>query len=170
VAADKEPADEAVTDPQSHQKERNVTDPAQTIHINQVGAVFVPVADQERALEFYLDKLGFEKRADFPYGDGGRWIEVAPPGAANTIALVPASEGESARGDETLCAFQTADVEADHATLRATGVDMDAEIARVGKHRSGLVSLEVTIKDPVPPQFFFRDTEGNRFLIVEPVV
>jgi catechol 2,3-dioxygenase-like lactoylglutathione lyase family enzyme len=130
--------------------------------------VFVPVADQERALKFYLDKLGFEKRADFPYGDNSRWIEVAPPGAANTIALVPASEGEPARGDETLCAFQTADIEADHATLSATGVDMDAEIAREGKHRSGLVSLEVTIKDPVPRQFFFRDTEGNRFLIVEP--
>jgi catechol 2,3-dioxygenase-like lactoylglutathione lyase family enzyme len=145
-----------------------VTDTAHTIGINQVGAVFVPVADQERALKFYLDKLGFEKRADFPYGAGSRWIELAPPGASNTIALVPPSEGESARGDETLCAFQTVDIEADHATLRASGVDVDAEIARTGKHRSGLVSLAASINDPVPPQFFFRDTEGNRFLIVEP--
>jgi catechol 2,3-dioxygenase-like lactoylglutathione lyase family enzyme len=148
-------------------KEHSMTDTAHTIRITQVGAVFVPVADQERALKFYLDKLGFEKRADFPYGDGSRWIEVAPPGAANTIALVPSNEGESAGGDETLCAFQTADIEADHATLRARGVDVDAEIAREGKHRSGLLSLEITIKDPLPPQFFFRDTEGNRFLIVE---
>jgi catechol 2,3-dioxygenase-like lactoylglutathione lyase family enzyme len=144
-----------------------VTDPAQTIRINQVGAVFVPVVDQERALEFYVDKLGFEKRADFPYGDGARWIEVAPRGAANTIALVPPSEGGSAGGDETLCAFQTADIKADHATLRATGVEVDAEIAGQGGHRSGLLSLEVTVKDPVPPQFFFRDADGNRFLIVE---
>jgi catechol 2,3-dioxygenase-like lactoylglutathione lyase family enzyme len=145
-----------------------MTDTAHTIGINQVGAVFVPVADQERALKFYLDKLGFEKRADFPYGDGSRWIEVAPPGATNTIALVPPSEGESARGDETLCAFQTADIEADHARLRATGVDVDAEIARTGTSRPGLVSLAVTVKDPLPPQLYFRDSEGNRFLIVEP--
>lgn len=145
-----------------------MTDIAHTIRINEVGTVFVPVADQERALKFYLDKLGFEKRADFPYGDGSRWIEVAPPGAANTISLVPPSEGERAGGDETRCAFRTADIEADHATLRATGVDVDAEIAREGKRRAGLVSLAVTIKDPLPPQFFFRDTDGNRFLIVEP--
>ena len=67
--------------------------------INQVGAVFVPVADQDRALEFYLDTLGFEKRADFTYGEDSRWMEVAPPGAANTIALVPLTEGEPAGGD-----------------------------------------------------------------------
>jgi catechol 2,3-dioxygenase-like lactoylglutathione lyase family enzyme len=145
-----------------------MTDAASTTHINQVGTVFVPVADQDRALEFYLDKLGFEKRADFIYGGGSRWIEVAPPGAANTIALVPPSEGESAGGDAAYCAFATADIEADHATLRAGGVEVDAEIASEGKRRSGLVSTEATIADPVPPQFFFRDVDGNRFLIVEP--
>lgn len=137
--------------------------------ISQVGTVFVPVADQERALEFYLDKLGFEKRIDFTYGDAGsRWIEVAPPGAANTISLVPPSEGKSSGSDEAHCAFATADIEADHATLRARGVDVDKEIARTGKRRSGLVSIDVTIGDPVPSQFFFRDPDGNRFLIVQP--
>ncbi len=145
-----------------------MTDTENTTRISQVGAVFVPVADQDRALEFYLDKLGFEKRADFPYGGGSRWIEVAPPGAANTIALVPPSEGGSAGGDETHCAFATEDIEADHATLRARGVEVDAEIARTGKRRSGIVSIEATVGDPVPPQFFFRDIDGNRFLIVEP--
>ncbi|MGI8778949.1 MAG: VOC family protein [Solirubrobacteraceae bacterium] len=145
-----------------------MTDTENTTRISQVGAVFVPVADQDRALEFYLDKLGFEKRADFPYGGGSRWIEVAPPGAANTIALVPPSEGGSAGGDETHCAFATEDIEADHATLRARGVEVDAEIARTGKRRPGIVSIEATVGDPVPPQFFFRDIDGNRFLIVEP--
>lgn len=145
-----------------------MTDTAPTVCVNQVGAVFVPVADQEQALTFYLDKLGFEKRADFPYGNAGRWIEVAPPGAANTIALIAPSEGQPARSDQTLCAFQTADIDADHATLRASGVDADPEIARDGTHRPGLISLEVSINNPVPPQFFFRDPDGNRFLIVEP--
>jgi catechol 2,3-dioxygenase-like lactoylglutathione lyase family enzyme len=145
-----------------------MTDTANTTRISQVGAVFVPVADQDRALAFYVDKLGFEKRADFFYGGGHRWIEVAPPGAANSIALVPPSEGHSAGGDEAHCAFATEDIEADHAILIARGVDVDAEIAGTGKRRAGLVSLDVTVPDPVPPQFFFRDSEGNRFLIVQP--
>jgi len=145
-----------------------MTDSANKTRITQVGTVFVPVADQDRALEFYLSKLGFEKRADFPYGEGSRWIEVAPPGAANTIALVPPSEGKAAKGNQAYCAFATEDIQADHATLRARGVDVDAGIARKGQRRSGLVSMEVTVGDPVPPQFFFRDIDGNRFLIVEP--
>jgi catechol 2,3-dioxygenase-like lactoylglutathione lyase family enzyme len=137
-------------------------------YLKQVGTVFVPVTDQDRALAFYLDKLGFEKRADFPYGDGSRWIEVAPPGAVNTISLVPPSEGKSAGGSETHCAFTTEDIEADHTALQARGVDADAEIARKGNSRSGLISIDVDVPDPVPSQFFFRDIDGNRFLIVQP--
>jgi catechol 2,3-dioxygenase-like lactoylglutathione lyase family enzyme len=136
--------------------------------INEVGTVFVPVTDQDRALAFYVDTLGFEKRADFVYGGGSRWIEVAPPGATNTISLVPPSEGRSTGGDAAHCAFATADIEADHAALRAGGVDVDAEIAREGNSRTGLVSTDATINDPVPAQFFFRDPDGNRFLIVQP--
>jgi catechol 2,3-dioxygenase-like lactoylglutathione lyase family enzyme len=95
-------------------------------------------------------------------------MEVAPPSAANTIALVRLTEGEPAGGEATRCAFATEDIEADHADLRAEGVDADAEIAHTGKRRPGLVSTEVTIVDPVPRQFFFRDPDGNRFLIVQP--
>jgi catechol 2,3-dioxygenase-like lactoylglutathione lyase family enzyme len=120
--------------------------------ITQVGTVIVPVSDQDRALEFYVEKLGFEKRMDVPYGEGDRWIEVAPPGAATTVALVPPREGEST-GIETRVGFTTEDIDADHADLRARGVDADDEVARMG--------------DPVPPMFFFQDPDGNRFLIVE---
>ena len=139
-----------------------------TTCITQIATVFVPVSDQDRALEFYLDKLGFEKRVDFTYGGIHRWIEVAPPGSTNSIALVPPSEGKSAGGDRTYCAFTTTDIESDHATLRARGVDVDAKIARKGSGRSGLISIEIIVEDPVPPQFFFRDIDGNRFLIVDP--
>lgn len=145
-----------------------MTDITKATRIRQVGTVFVPVADQDRSLAFYIDKLGFEKRSDFRYGDGSRWIEVAPPGAANTISLVPPREGKPAGGDETYCAFASEDIEADHATLRARGVAVDEEIARKGKSRSGLTSIDVTVPDPVPSQFFFRDIDGNRFLIVQP--
>jgi catechol 2,3-dioxygenase-like lactoylglutathione lyase family enzyme len=121
-------------------------------HITQVGTVIVPVSDQDRALEFYTGKLGFEKRADTPFGEDDRWVEVAPAGAATTIAIVPPREGMPT-GIETNTAFTTEDVDGDHADLRDRGVDVDDEVMRMG--------------DPVPPMFFFRDQDGNRFLIVE---
>ena len=145
-----------------------MTDPAKATRITQVGTVFVPVSDQERALEFYVGTLGFEKRVDFTYGGGLRWVEVAPPGALNTLSLVPPGEGTSAAGDAALCALATEDIETDHVALRAGAVDVDGEIARTGRSRQGLVSLEVSVPDPVPAQFFFRDPDGNRFLIVQP--
>lgn len=135
--------------------------------LRQVATVFVPVADQDRALAFYVDKLGFEKRGDFAYGHGSRWVEVAPPGSTYALALVPPSEGRSARSDAAHCALSTDDIDAVHAALRAKGVDVDAEVARGGTRRPGLLSIDVTVPDPVPPQFFFRDVDGNRFLVVQ---
>jgi catechol 2,3-dioxygenase-like lactoylglutathione lyase family enzyme len=136
-------------------------------HITEIGTVFVPVEDQDRALAFYVDKLGFEKRIDFVYGGSLRWIEVAPKGAHNTLALVPPDEGKRAGGNETYCAFATSNLEADHAMLRAKGVEVE-DIATKGSSRTGLVTNAVRVHDPVPPQFFFRDVDGNRFLIVQP--
>jgi catechol 2,3-dioxygenase-like lactoylglutathione lyase family enzyme len=134
--------------------------------IDQIGAVFVPVTDQERALQFYVGVLGFEIRGDFTYGGGHRWLEVAPPGAANTIALVPPTEGRSPGGDVARCALATADIDAEHAALAAAGADVDPGIGREGISRPGLVSGDVSVADPVPAQFFVRDPDGNRLLIV----
>ncbi len=61
--------------------------------ITGVGTVGVPVRDQDRALAFYAGVLGFEVRLDAPFAPGRRWIEVAPPGAATTLALVAAEDG-----------------------------------------------------------------------------
>jgi catechol 2,3-dioxygenase-like lactoylglutathione lyase family enzyme len=136
--------------------------------ISQVGTVFVPVADQDRALEFYVGKLGFEKRGDFPYGEGSRWVEVAPPGSAIAIALVPPSEGGTPGSDKTNCALATDDIDADHARLRASGVEVDPEVARGGRARHLLFDAGRDMANAtVPPMFFFRDVDGNRFLIVE---
>jgi catechol 2,3-dioxygenase-like lactoylglutathione lyase family enzyme len=133
-------------------QEIDMTDTTTTTRITQIGTVIVPVSDQDRAIEFYLDKLGFEKRADVPFGNGERWVEVAPPGAASTIALIPPREGEPT-GIDTHVGFTTEDADADHSDLRARGVDADEEVMRMG--------------GPVPPMFFFSDQDGNRFLIVE---
>jgi len=120
--------------------------------ITQVATVIVPVSDQDRAVEFYTEKLGFEKRSDTPFGRGDRWIEVAPAGAETTIALMPPREGEPI-GIDTHVGFTTEDIDADHSDLRARGVEVDEQVMRMG--------------DPIPPMFFFRDQDGNRFLIVE---
>jgi catechol 2,3-dioxygenase-like lactoylglutathione lyase family enzyme len=120
-------------------------------HISQVGTVIVTVGDQDSARDFFTEKLGFEVRSDTPYGDGQRWLDVAPPGAATSIAVVPPM-GEGSPGGETGIAFATDDIDADHADLRERGVDVDDEIMRMG--------------GPVPPMFWFRDPDGNRYLIV----
>lgn len=123
---------------------------AETTNITHITAVIVPVSDQDKALEFYVGTLGFEKRRDMPFGQGDRWVEVAPPGATTTIALVHARPDDSA-GIEI--SFMTGSVDEDHAGLRAQGVDGDAEVLRFG--------------GGVPPMFTFRDPDGNRFRVVE---
>jgi lactoylglutathione lyase len=118
--------------------------------ITSVRTIGVPVTDQDRALDFYVNSLGFEKRADVPMPQlGGRWIEVAPRGCATSVALVPAAVDAPA-GVETGIRFTVPDVPAAHADLTARGVDVD----------------DVLHWEGVPPMFAFRDQDGNRFEIV----
>ena len=121
--------------------------------IAKVGVVVIPVSDQDRAIEFYVDKLGLEKRADVPFGNGYRWVEVGPAGGETTIAIVPPPEGKPAGNMETGIGLQTHDIDALHAELREAGVDVDAEVSRMG--------------DPVPPLFWLRDPDGNSLMVVE---
>ena len=123
---------------------------APSMRISDVRTVAVPVRDQQRALDFYGGVLGFETRMDSPF-PGGRWIEVAAPGATTTIALSAAQEG-TATGVDTGVRFTTADAAADHAALTTAGVDVDAEVLRF---------------PGVPPMFSFRDPDGNTLYVVE---
>jgi catechol 2,3-dioxygenase-like lactoylglutathione lyase family enzyme len=129
-----------------------VTSTATNTRITHLGNVGVPVSDQDRSVEFWVEKLGFEKRMDVGFGDGHRWIEVAPSGAQTALALLPPGQ-ETHTGIDTAVRFMTRDAEADHANLRSRGVDTDAEVMRLG--------------GPVPPMFAFRDPDGNTFYIVE---
>ena len=71
------------------------------LNLTQVGRVCVTVADTDRAIDFYVDTLGFEKVVDVPMGEGMRWVEVALPGTETTIALAPPPEGKEAGGSQT---------------------------------------------------------------------
>lgn len=119
--------------------------------ISDIHTITVPVSDQDRSLAFYVDKLGFETRLDVSYGQGQRWIEVAPAGAATTLALPP--QGSVTPGVDTGIRLTTLDAEADHARLRERGIDVDAEILRFG--------------EGVPPMFSLRDPDGNTLYVVE---
>jgi catechol 2,3-dioxygenase-like lactoylglutathione lyase family enzyme len=120
--------------------------------ITQVGRVIVPVKDQDEAIAFYTGMLGFSLVADVPFGEGDRWVEVAPSGGGTAIALVP-PRGETQPGRMTGIALESRDPRADHAELEGKGVDVDAE----------LMGGDGT----VPLMFFFRDHDGNHLLVVE---
>lgn len=120
--------------------------------ITQVGRVMVPVSDQDAAIAFYTRKLGFELTADVPFGDGERWVEVAPPGGETALALVP-PRGDYQPARMTGIALATTDARAVHEELKAKGVDVDAE----------MMGGDGT----VPVLFFFRDHDANTLMIVE---
>jgi catechol 2,3-dioxygenase-like lactoylglutathione lyase family enzyme len=128
--------------------------------IGQIGLVMVPSTAQDRSIAFY-ESLGFEKRADAPFGDGHRWVEMYPPAGTAGIALVPARGG----GVETGVVMATDDIDATHAELRSRGVDVDPAVARVGAPDSiRLGAAEVV--GPTPSMFYVRDPDGNSLLIV----
>ena len=125
--------------------------PTTASRIGQINLVIIPSTDQDRSIEFYEKELSFEKRTDVAFGDSYRWVEVYPPNGTTGIALAPPRPGDPT-GIQTGISLTTGDIDATHAQLQSSGVDVDAEVARMG--------------DPVPPMFWFRDPDGNTLLIV----
>jgi len=123
--------------------------------VSRVANVIIPVRDQDAMVDFYTEALGLEKRADVPFGDEveGRWIEVGPSGAETPIALCPPGPNNEAGSKDTGITLQTDDIDSYHSQLRDRGVDVDAEVSRMG--------------EPVPPLFWLRDPEGNQLMVVE---
>jgi predicted enzyme related to lactoylglutathione lyase len=110
----------------------------------------VYVTDQQRALEFYRDGLGFEVCTDNAFGDQ-RWIEVAPSGAATRLSLMlPGSVPYAAQvAAGPGYAFSSPDVERTHAALVAAGVT---------------ITSEPTV-EPWGSWFGFRDPDDNAFIV-----
>jgi catechol 2,3-dioxygenase-like lactoylglutathione lyase family enzyme len=125
------------------------------LNITQVGRVCVTVADTDRAIDFYVGTLGFEKVVDVPMGPDMRWVEVKPNGRETNIAIAPPPPGQTAGGSQTGICLDTPDVDAVHAALKAAGVDADDEVTRFG--------------GPVPPMFWVRDPDGNSLIVVQPL-
>jgi catechol 2,3-dioxygenase-like lactoylglutathione lyase family enzyme len=127
--------------------------PTTTSRIKELSLVCIPSPDVDSSIEFY-EKLGFEKRTDVPFGGGYRWVEVYLQGSTTGIALAPPRQDDpNPAGKETGIALTTDDIDATHAELRSLGIDVDAEVSRMG--------------DPVPPMFWLRDPNGNSLFVVE---
>src|SRR4051794_19335808 len=106
-----------------------------------ITSVSVPVSDQTRALAFYVDVLGFEVRADEKLPSGAPWLEVAPPGADVSIALLAPEDGIPVG-----VRMGTEDADAAHARLTQAGAAVGSEVLRF---------------DWAPPMFAFSDPDGN---------
>jgi len=118
-----------------------------------ISLVTVMTPDQDRAVAFY-ESIGFEKRTDTPFGGGYRWIEVYPPEGTTGIALAPPPQDHgTVEPMQTGITLTTEDIDRTHAQMATLGVDVDAEVSRMGA--------------PVPPMFWLRDPTGHTLLVVE---
>lgn len=119
----------------------------------------IMVDDQDKALKFYTEILGFEKKTDITMGDF-RWLTVADGIHNIELALVPSSFSPSQtyqkalfEADMPITAFTTEDIQADYQRLKALGVNF-----RGGPKSMGLIMAVL-----------FEDTCGNLISLVEPL-
>ena len=120
-----------------------------TTTITDIRTVGIPVTDQDTALAFFADTLGFEKRLDLRAARasaGSRSPHQAPP---SSVALIAGG----AVGQDTGIRFMVPDAETEHTAMRRA-------VSRSGSCSGG---------PGVPPMYEFKDPDGNRFEIVEAV-
>ena len=116
--------------------------------LTDIRIVGVNVRDPDAAIAFYRDTLGFDLRRDLQPGGNQRWIEVAPAGAAVTLALIHRPD---AAGTDTGIRFSVPDAAAEHTAMGDKGVQTGEVLRWPG----------------VPPMFTFDDPDGNRFYVIE---
>jgi catechol 2,3-dioxygenase-like lactoylglutathione lyase family enzyme len=120
--------------------------------ITHVQLLSVPVSDQDRAKDFYVETLGFEAVRDNPMGPDQRWVEVAPKGGQASLTLVtwfPTMPAGSLKG----LVLETDDLDGDVAALRARGVTIDGGIQ----------------EQPWGRFVTFDDPDGNGIVLQAPV-
>jgi catechol 2,3-dioxygenase-like lactoylglutathione lyase family enzyme len=117
----------------------------------------VPVSDQGSAIRFYTEVLGSSLVADIPFGEGERWVEVAPPGGGTALALVP-PQGSYQPGRMTGIALASSDPLSDHAELNESD---HAEL------KQRVDAAPMGGDGGVPLLFFFRDNNKNQLMVVQ---
>ena len=120
--------------------------------VQQIATAAVYVDDQERALEFWRDRIGFEVRRRESMGTAGDWLEVAPPGADSRLVLYPKSLMRDWPKRKASIVFECDDIHSTYASLKERGVDF----------------TETPTKMAWGTYAPFRDTDGNEFLLRGP--
>jgi catechol 2,3-dioxygenase-like lactoylglutathione lyase family enzyme len=119
-----------------------------------IHSVTVPVADQDAALDFYVNTLGLGKAKGQPIPGGGRWLTVVPPGAMTQLVLADASwyGADRLANKETGITLVAPDIDAAYATLTSRGVrfKQPVEVMPWGDKAT-----------------WFSDLDGNEFFLVE---
>ena len=117
--------------------------------IKQIKFVSIPVADQNRALDFYTEKLGFTIITDQPFDDKQRWIELRVPKAETRVVLFTAEGEEKRIGTFMNVSYACDDIDKTYAEMKARGVEFNGPPE----------------KEPWGAYAIFKDSEGNRFVV-----
>jgi catechol 2,3-dioxygenase-like lactoylglutathione lyase family enzyme len=108
----------------------------------------IPVTDQDRALAFYTEKLGFRLLTDQPFSDEQRWIELGVPGADTRVVLFKFGDGLKP-GSQMNITFWADDVEATARELQSKGVQF---VMQPKRQDWGTAAA-------------FKDVDGNTFVL-----
>jgi predicted enzyme related to lactoylglutathione lyase len=119
------------------------------IMIKQIKFVSIPVADQNRALDFYTEKLGFTIITDQPFDEKQRWIELRIPKAETRVVLFTTEGDEKRIGSMMPLSYACDDIEKSYEHLKKRGVEFEG---KPQKQEWGSYAM-------------FKDSEGNRFVL-----
>lgn len=117
--------------------------------IKQIKFVSIPVADQQRALDFYTDQLGFTIITDQPFDEKQRWIELRVPKAETRVVLFTGPGEEKRIGSMMPMSYACDDIDATYKELQKRGVEFEGAPQ---KQAWGSYAM-------------FKDSEGNRFVL-----
>jgi len=117
--------------------------------LKRIKFVGIPVRDQQKALEFWTQLIGFQVATDQPMGDGQRWIELRIPGSQTGLALFTPKGHEDRIGTFQSLSFVADDVERTYRELSTRGVEFPQPPRKESWGTSAI----------------FKDPEGNSFVI-----
>jgi predicted enzyme related to lactoylglutathione lyase len=124
----------------------------EVVMIKAIKFASVPVRDQDRALEFYTQKLGFKVITDSPFDGTQRWIELGLPRADTKLVLFTAPGQDAMIGGFMNVTFMADDVEATARELKSRGVEFVQEPKKADWGTAAI----------------FKDVDGNRFVLSTP--
>ncbi|NDI35285.1 VOC family protein [Chengkuizengella sediminis] len=117
--------------------------------INRIATVAVYVDDQQKAKQFWTEKVGFEVAAEFPMGPNAFWLEVRPKGAESHLVIYPKTMMQDWNDKKPSIVFECENIDETYETLKANGVSF---VGEPKKMEWGTFAQ-------------FKDEDGNEFVL-----